>query len=198
MSKRLAAVPDTDEELLYILGRLEEVLLALVPVEPDDEPAPIGLGADALEAVQNIRSAVAAAERGPTVQLIASGGNFELIPVRFVELDDGELAAVGEAVAALGLALLPGGAEMAADVLAGFADDAAKPADLVADFARAHGLVDLAADDDTRALADRLPRENTRVVLTPSEEAAYQRLTERALAMFHLNDPLARFLYRGP
>jgi len=122
MAGRLVAVPDTDQELTHLLGRLEEVLLALVAVEADDEPASAGLGTDALDAVQDIRGAVLAAERGPTAQLYASDGTFELIALRFVELDEAQLAAVGEAVADLGLALLPGGDEFAHDVLSGFAE----------------------------------------------------------------------------
>jgi len=250
MAARLVAVPDSDGELTHDLGRLEEVLLQLQPYEPDDDPAPLGLGADALAALQRILGAILAAERNPTAKLLASGGTFELIPLRFVDLDDGDLGAVGEAVAALGLALLPGGDEFAEDVLREFVDDRRKeqPGDLVASFARAHGVIDLAPDDDTRLLAAKVaagcPRCNgrgwsplakpldqrlaesevtgiplselspswmkapcpdcegsgkvARVVLTVEEERAYKRLTDRVLAMFHLNDPLARFLYRGP
>lgn len=203
MSPRLVAVPDTDEELTHILGRLEEVLLHLVPVEPGDDPAPAGLGSAALKAVQDLRGAVLAADRGPTAQLYASNGSFELVPVRFVELDEADLAVTGEAVAALGLALLPTGDEFTHDVLKEFAGHDRgfvvqdRPEDLVASFARAHGLVDLAPDADTWTLAGRLAGETGRVVLTVDEEAAYKRLTDRALAMFHLNDPLARFMYRG-
>jgi hypothetical protein len=197
MARRLVAVPDTDEELVLLLGRLEEVLLALVPVESDDEPPPISLGAVAVAAVQNIRGAIVAAEHGPTAQLLGRGGTFELLPMRFVELDDVDLAALGAAVAALGMSLLPGGDEFTHELLAGFADDPARPSELVAGFARAHGLVDLAADADTWTVAGRIAGETGRVVLSAAEETAYQRVTDRALNMFFLNDPLVRFLYRG-
>ena len=73
-----------------------------------------------------------------------------------------------------------------------------KSTELVAGFARAHGLLDLAPDDDTRQLAELVEGRTGRLVLTVDQEAAYRRLTDRALAMFHLSDPLARFLYRGP
>ena len=36
-----------------------------------------------------------------------------------------------------------------------------------------------------------------RLVLTPDELAAYQRVTERIVATWHGNEPLERFLYRG-
>jgi len=194
---RLVAVPDTDGELTTSLGRLEEVLLQLQPYEAGDDPAPLGLGEVALEALQRILGRVLAAERGPTPELIASGGTFELIPVRFVELDNGDLGAIGQTIAALGLALLPGGEEAAAEVLREFIDDREQPSDLVASFARAHGLLDLAPDDDARLLAAVTEGKTGRVLLTVDEERAYKRLTDRVLAMFHLNDPLARFLYRG-
>ena len=196
MGLRLVAVPDTDGELAHDLSRLEEVLLHLQPYEADDETAPLGLGAVALDALQRILGTVLAAKRGPTPELIASGGTFELIPVHFVELDDDGLAAVGEAIAALGLALLPAGDEMAAEVLREFVDEREQPSDLVARFARAHGLLDLAPDEDTRLLAAVIDGKVGWVFLTIEEERAYKRLTERMLAMFHLNDPLARFLYR--
>jgi hypothetical protein len=188
-----------DGELTYLLGRLEEVLLHLVPVEPDDEPAPAGLDAAALEAIQDIRGAVLAVERGPAAQLYAFGGTFGLVPLRFVEVEEVDLAAVGEAVAALGLTQLHAGNEWACEVLACLTGRSG-PAELVAIFARAHGLVDADADADadTLTLARRLAGETGRVVLTVDEEAAYKRLTDRALAMFHHNDPLARFVYRGP
>jgi hypothetical protein len=192
---RLVAVPETDGELAHHLGRLEEVLLILQPYEPGDEPPPLGLGQIALEALQRISGTVAAAERGPTVELMASGGTFELIPLRFVELDEADLAAVGEAVAALGLALMR--STETADVLAEFADRREHPSDLVSGFARAHGLLDLDPDEDTRRLAAIVGGTTGRTVLDVDEERAYKRLTDRALAMFHLNDPLERFAYRG-
>jgi len=40
MAARLVAVPDTDEELLILLGRLEEVLLALVQTSPTNTVSP--------------------------------------------------------------------------------------------------------------------------------------------------------------
>ncbi len=194
----LAAVPDTDGELAHHLVRLEEVLLQLQAYEPDDEPAPIGMGGDALAGVQRIVGEVLRAERAPTPMLVTSGGTFKLVPLRFVDLDDADLAAVGQAIAALGLALLPAGDERAAEVLREFADG--DPIDLVGTVARAHGAIDLAADDDTRLLAARISGEMGRIVLSVEEEEAYKRLTERVLAVFHLSDPLARFLYRpsGP
>jgi hypothetical protein len=197
MARRLVALPDTDGELVFLLGRLEEVLLALAPIDADDEAPADALGPVALQAAQNIRAGVLAAERRATAQLFAAGGTFELVPVRVVDLDESDLAALGAAVAAFGSALLPAGDGFTAEVLAGFAHDRAQPAQLVAGFARAHGLLDMAADGDTLSLAARTAGAAGAVVLSAAGEAAYERLTDRALAVFHGNDPLARFLYRG-
>jgi hypothetical protein len=197
MARRLVALPDTDGELAFLLGRLEEVLFALAPFDTDDEAPPDALGAVALEAAQHIRAAVQAAERRPTAQLFAPGGTFEMIPVRVVDLDENDLASVGAAVAALGAALLPAGDEFTAEVLSDFSDDRVQPGQLVAGFARAHGLIDMAANGDTLTLAARTAGDASPVVLSAAEAAAYERLTDRALAVFYDNDFLARFLYRG-
>jgi hypothetical protein len=197
MTKRLSALPDTEGEVAHHLGRLEEVLIHLQPYDADNEPAPADLGTDALDALGSILGAVLAAERTPAVQLLGSAGTFELIPLRFVTLDDADLATVGQAIAALGRALLPAGDELAAAALREFTAQSEAAADLVASFAQAHGLLDLAPDDDTRTLASLIVSRSDPVILTSDQEAAYERLTGRALAMFHLNDPLARFLYRG-
>jgi hypothetical protein len=194
----LVAIPDTDGELLHLLRGLEDVLLALVPFEPDDQPAPIGLGPDALEAVQRIWSAVSGAERGDTPELIASDGRFELVPLRFVKVEEAHLAAVSQAVTVLRLELLPAGDEYTADVLREFSDDTPDgPGALVAGIARAQALIDLDADNDSWLLHERIADQTGRVVLSPIEEAAYKRLTDRVLEAFHVRDPLARFVYRG-
>ncbi|HVA41929.1 MAG TPA: hypothetical protein VNF50_00435 [Acidimicrobiales bacterium] len=205
---RLVAVPDTEGELGTLLEDLEEVLLALLPgdgrLEDDDPlPAPLGDGT-ALEALRRIESEVLPAERVPAVSPLAPDGHFELVPLRFVRLDPADLATLAEALAALGLATLPGRNELVGDVLderaAGrrrLGEQGRSVGELVADFARAHGLLDLVPDADTELLADRLDNRAGRVVLTGDEHEAYRRLTERALAMFHSGDALARFLYRG-
>lgn len=197
MTERLRILPDTDGEVAHHLSQLEEVLLQLQPYDEEDDPAPAGLGPDALEALRRILQAVLATERTAAVQLLA-GGNFELVPLRVVDLDPADLTTVGGAIAALGHALLVKD-ELVTDIVENFSVGPHQtPNDLVASFARTHGILDLAPDDDTRTLADLITGAGTGpVVLTSRQEAAYERLTGRALAMFHLNDPLARFLYRG-
>ncbi|MDP9388688.1 MAG: hypothetical protein M3Q48_12445 [Actinomycetota bacterium] len=198
----LVAVPDTDGELLALLGVLEQVLTSLGPFDDDPEDwrqlaSPLG-DCLALDALRQVISELAAAERSPAPQPVAPDGHFELVPLRFLTLDAADLVVIGEAVAALGRATLPGVDEFVAEVLAEYASDRRqRPAELVAGAARAHGLLDLCANADTVLLAERLARGSDPVVLTPPELAAYERLTERVLAMFHAGDPLARFLYRG-
>jgi hypothetical protein len=190
---RLVAVPDSDGELAHHLGRLEEVLIHLQPYDDEDDPAPAGLGPDALEALRRVLGAVLAAERTPAVQLLGAAGTFELVPLRVLDLDSGDLATVGQAIAALGHALLVKD-ELVSEVLREFsAGPHEAPSDQVASFARAHGILDLAPDDDTRTFAAIVAAGTRPVVLTSHQEAAYERLTGRALAMFHLNDPLARY-----
>ena len=198
---RLVAVPDIDGELLALLGALEEILISVGPFEddPEDWHAPASLGdGRALEALRRVISELADAERSPAPQPLAPDGRFELVPVRFLTLDGPDLAVMAQAIAALGQATLPGADEFVADVLAEHAAGGRqRPADLVAGAARAHGLLDLAADVDTVLLAGRLTGASGPVVLTAPELAAYERLTERVLAMFNPGDPFERFVYRG-
>ncbi len=105
--------------------------------------------------LQRVLGVILAAEGGPRVQLVASGGAFELIPLRFVILDDGDLRVLGEAITALGVALLPGGDELAAAVMGEYAD--------------ALGVIALAWDHDTWLLSGRLAGRSRRVVLNVSE-----------------------------
>jgi hypothetical protein len=55
------------------------------------------------------------------------------------------------------------------------------------------------SDDDTHNLTALLAgADESPVVLTPEQEAAYRRLTSQALAMFHLNEPSPAFSTEGP
>jgi hypothetical protein len=197
VTRRLVALPDTDGEAALLLGRLEEVLLALAPVDDDDETPPGDLGQLAVEAVRNVGAAVRAAERGRHAPTFAADGTFELVPLIFADLDDRDVDRLGAAVAALSAALSPVGDERSREILSSFAGDPAQTTRLVAGFDRVLRLVNAAADADTWLLAARLVHAPGPVVLSGAEEAAYRRLTERALSVFHDNDPLIRFLYRG-
>ena len=195
--RRLVVVPDTGGELAFVLGRLEEVLLALQPFEAEDAPAPADLGREALVAVEGLVMAVLEAERLPAVELVAPDGEFRLVPLRLVQLGEQQLVVAATALAAVGRALLPGGDAWVAEVLSDMRRDGEDVSELVASAARGHGLLDLAEDDDTRLLAGLLAGREGLLVLDVTAYGAYRRVTERALAVFHLNDPLARFVYRG-
>lgn len=197
--RRLVAVPDPEGELLAVLGVLEEILLSLVPhpndpKEWDPPDSPLGDGT-ALAAIQNVAAAVANAERSPAPQLITPDGGFELVTLRFVEVDGADIAVIAQALAALDRATLPAGDEFVGDSLRGYGRT--DPSNFVTSAFRVHALLDLTPNNDTRTLADRLGAAAGRVVLEPSEYAAYERLTERVLRTFHKGDPLARFVYRG-
>jgi len=173
------------------------MLSCLQPDEEDVEPAPLGLGAPAVTAVGRIRRAIVAAEKGSPVQLLHSGGTFELIPLRFVLLDDGDVEVVGVAAAGLAVALLPGGDEVVAAVITEFVDGhrGEQPGDVVANLVRTLSVIGLPSDSDTWLLAARLTGLSGRVVLGVGEQGAYERVTGRVLAMFHMTDPVARLLY---
>ena len=104
--------------------------------------------------------------------------------------------AAGRAIAQLGAALLPGGDPDTYDALGQFARHCQARQDLVVNFAQAHGILDLAPDDYSRFLVETLVREQGRVVLSPVQDQAYGRLSQRFLDL-QLNHPLARFLFRG-
>ena len=103
---------------------------------------------------------------------------------------------VKAATAALGSALLPGGDSHAREVLGNFVRAGETPEDLIARFAQAHAVLDLAVDDDMVLLADTLIDKTGRVVFTGDQDQAYRRYTDRVLAL-NFNDPLDRYLYRG-
>jgi hypothetical protein len=198
LDTRLVAIPDTDGQLLHLLSRLGEVLVALAMVEPDDLPPAVGLGPDAVEAVRRAWSAVDQAERAPTPRLVAADGRFELIPLRFVELREVDLARIAQAVTILRLALQPAGDVVVSEALDRVMSNSPDgPGTLVADFARSHALLDLGGDDDTRLLVERLTGATGRVVFTPAEEASYRRVADRVLEAFRIQEPLARLLGRG-
>lgn len=195
-SSRLVVIPDTDGDLADALGLLEEVLLHLQPYEPDDEPAPPGLGADELHALQRIAMRIYAEERAETPDLYTPDGTFNYPPLRFVTLLSEDLDVVGTAIAALGAALAFGDDGYARHALNNFQRGRQTPEELIVRLAQTHATLDLAVDDDTRLLARTLIDKTGRVVLTPDQNQAYRRYTDRILAL-NLDNPFDRYLYRG-
>jgi hypothetical protein len=197
---RLVVIPDTDGDLGHSLGVLEEVLLQLQPNDDDDDDdlATPGLGLDELHALQRVAMRVFAAERAETADLYRAGAKpFQYLPLRFVTLLVEDLALVGRAITVLGLALHDPAYELAREAMASFCGQRQGAGDLVVEFAQAHGVLDLAPDDDMILLASTLANVTGPVVLSAEQDLAYVRYTDRVLAM-HLNSPFDRFLFRGP
>jgi hypothetical protein len=201
---RLVAIPDTDGELVLWLDRLEELLITLSPLPGDPEdwepPAPPLGDGSALAALQRLSVAVHAAERTEPPALIAPNGRFELVPLRFVRVDPADIARVADGLAALGRATLAGGDQLVADALADHAHHhRLAVAEFVAGCTRAHAVLDQPSNNDDADLLVGLHwHSEERIVLNTVENAAYQRVTDEHLAVFHLDDPLARFVHRGP
>ncbi len=206
---RLVVLPDNDGEIVHWLGVLEEILLQHQPFDEDDDPTPEGLGPDELHAVQRISMRIYAAERADTPQLYKPGptpaggtpGTFNYLPLRFITVLVEDLALVGKAIAHLGQALLPSGDDCTRQIVEDFArrgpgGHQQKTTDMVVEFARAHGTLDLAVDDDMRLLCSTLIRETGPVMLILDQDHAYCRYIERVLAV-NLNSPFDRFLFRG-
>jgi hypothetical protein len=181
---RTVVVPDLDGELLATLGQLEELLLMLPGDEDGDElPEPFAHD-EALGAIRRIRAALRPTQRlvddaARPGRLLAPDGRYEHIPLTPVELDEGDLSLLGSTARALGAAAR-------FSVLGETLDDAAAidphktPAALVEGLARLHGVLDLELTDDARALLPKLRAGVIgEVVLTPTEDAAYNRTVDR-------------------
>ena len=193
-------IPDTDGELMLWLDRLEELLLSLTPHADDADPwapptAPLGSGT-ALAALQRLSIAVHQAERAGAPTLIAPDGRFELVPLLLLRVDPADVATLAQAIIILGQINVADGDEIITDVLADLAIcHGLATRDFIAGCSRALTVLNQGATDDTEALAAAIASAQGRIVLTPSQHAAYLRVTGEHIAVFHLNDPLAHFIY---
>lgn len=187
--------------------------------EPWDLPDPFADRA-ALDAFGRVWDALAAVldelrpgqPAGP--RLLGPDGRYEHMPVRLAELDQADLETLAAAVTvanralsvtALGddpqqrrqlrdLAKLLGLIEVDTDLWPLHAAPTTA-ADLLRPLARLVAVLDLPADADTAALVAALGDRAGDVVLTPSEEAAYRRLTRRWNLLLTDANPLHRYLY---
>lgn len=200
--RRLVAVPDTDGDVRAALNRLDELLGAVIGDgrdEPSLSPMVDGqLTPAARQALWRLSDAVAEAERGPVAQPVAPDGRYELVPLAWAEAERADLVAVGLAVEAVGRAWGASADEDVADVVVALAEGyGMKPEDLVAEAARLHGLLSLPWDADAALLTSILPVGAGRVVLDEASHAAYQRLVNHILGIWHVGDPFGPWLYRG-
>lgn len=194
---RPVAIPDTQGEIQGALSNLEE-LLAVAGSDadyPDDTP----LVSDAARnAVARLWAAVHAAEEGSPAQPVAPDGRYELVPVAWAQVEAADLTQLGLTVHDIGRAWAAKIDDPVVDVLEDVAGRRSrKPEDLIAEAARLHGLLSLPWDDTVSTLHAALPPGAGRVVLDEAAHAAYQRLVDRVLAIWHVGDDLAPFLYRG-
>jgi len=193
---RRVLLPDLDGELFAATEVLDEVL-ALFAAWAEDDPEiglPVELDRRAADAVTDIRMTIA---RTPAVTVYGPDGDYEHEPLRLVDLPEMAVATFGAAVAALAVVVHGPGAGHLAELVGDIADErGSPPAAMVELAARFHGMLDLDCTDDQRLIAARIePDAGDRVVLTDTEEAAYRRLRDRWVAMWHDYDALARWTY---
>ena len=195
---RLVAIPDTEGEVMAALGRLDELLGAVAAWE--EEPGGAGhlAARPSWEAVRRLVSAVVSAEGKPPAQPVAADGRYELVPLAWAIVERADLVQLGLATQALGRRWALGHDDAVVEALVEAAgNDGAKPEDRIAEAARLHGLLSLPWDNDVSLLARVLPAGAGRVVLDEATGAAYQRVVDRILGIWHAGDPLAPYLYRG-
>jgi hypothetical protein len=216
-------VPDLEDELVFVLAQVEEVLLTLSAWESDPDapaelPAPLA-GRRALDALNRIQGLITPTQTrvdrggaevpvtvGPA-RLLGPNGRYEHRPLRLVALDQVDLDLLSAAAGEMGrtLAAAPGGelaealaagAEAAGSVGAVYETTTPDPVTIVASLARALGVLDLAVTADTTLLIARVDvPADTDVVLAPAEEAAYARLADRINTMWADRSRIDRFLY---
>ncbi len=196
---RPVAIPDTDGEVQGALATLGDLVAMVTPDQ--EEGAASGLGtvdSDDGDAVARLAVAVRVAEAGSPAQPIAPDGRYQLTPIAWAHVETADLIQLGLGVQALGRAWASRSDELVVDVLQDMAGTLRrKPEDLIAEAARLHGLLSLPWDDTVSTLFAVLPPGAGRVVLDQGAHAAYQRLVDRILAIWHAGDPLAPYLYRG-
>ena len=198
----LRVVPDLGDELMFVLGQLEELLLTMAVWESEDGarfPAPFAAGA-ALAALREVADAVwptqSRDEANPVPgRLLGPDGRYEHMPLRFVRIASAHLAVLEHAAQVLALVVTH---DDLADALAQHAEaHQTSGAELAGWFSRATSVLDLAWDDDVRALrAAVIAHPSTvDVVLSEAEEAAYGRVADRINALWSYGSGIDRFRF---
>jgi hypothetical protein len=193
-------VPDLEGELVAATEPVEEFLLSAADWATDD-PAirlPPALRRPAAEAVGELRLAIVRAQFRP---LCGPDGWYEHVALAVVSVPEVIVTNFGDAVAAMARhdgdvdELLD---EFCADYPTRFTAQRLTAQQLAETAARFHGVCDLAWGDDQDLLAARLqtaPTDADPVVLTVAEEAAYRRVRDRLVAMWHDFSQLERWVY---
>ena len=189
---RPVAIPDIQGEISGALGDLDEMFAMAGPDAEFPEDVTVITEA-ARDAVGRLSIAVYKAEEGPLAQPVAPDGHYELGAHAKGNLEAADLIQLGLAVQDMGRAWAARSEDPIVDVLQDLAEVHRKPEDLVAEAARLHGLLSLPWD----ATVSTLPAGAGRVVLNGATHAAYERLVDRILGIWHAGDVLAPILYRG-
>lgn len=180
---RTCVVPDLGDELIAALVRLNAVLLDLDGADPDSVPPPVTGGA-ALAAFDDLWNALCPTQRQDN-HLIAPDGFSRHKPLSFLGISIVDLDILGATAQTLGL-LLARGNEIVRDTLGAYTRGGESAADVVADIACIHGLLDLRATSDTRLLQRCVcnAEAGTDVMLSPEANAAYVRTIGRLNQMW--------------
>ena len=167
----VVTLPHTDGELTYALGEIEELLLLLIPEDPEDDVGlpPSVMTPHAAAALHRLAGYVAETEHHePAVQPIAPDGRFELVPLFFARLGRAQRERLTAAVVDL---------VDIKDVVADYMGSTEGAQQLLSQAERLVALLHLPWDDDVARLHALLDREEAaigptgRVVLTPDEGA---------------------------
>lgn len=212
-----------DGEAHALLWRSEDLLLQLAANEEHAEPGteswhlpqPLA-GRVALDALYRIWDAPVLVDEQchpSTGRTLAPDGRYEHAPLRLIPVDQHDIDLLFAAAATCNQALTPGfdnGSVEYADLrelLHAIEPDPDlwpnrnvpdTPGGVVDPLVRLVTLLDLAPDTDIELLTQRLTTDNTannNIVLSPNEEAAYQRFATRWVAILSDGDPLQRWLY---
>lgn len=199
---RRLVVPDLDDELNDFTEPLDEALrhLAGTASDPDAAPLPPILAGPGSEALAELRYAIHTAT---PIVLRGPDGRYEHEPLRLVDVEAADVAMLGQLLAELRRVVVETGYhgdvdEYLNDFLADYPQAELDSGQALELLARFQGVVDL---DNSAALAildGPLERARTglaRVVLTDDEEAAYRRLRDRWVAMWHDHSSIERWLY---
>jgi hypothetical protein len=189
-------LPELDGEIFALTGPLEELLLALADGAEEEPALPAALHQPAADALGHLRVAI---RNAPIAHLYAPDGHYEHEPLAVVTVDNETITLFEAAVAELSAALQPGGRPDVAEFLDDWADERHTTVEaIVALASRVHQLCHLSSGSDHDLLAPQLEAASAggeRTVLSHQQEAAYRRLRERFVAVWHDGDPLARWMY---
>jgi hypothetical protein len=206
-------VPDLDDELVHALHQLEELLLTLAAWESDpDEPARLPeplAGEVALAAVRAVWAGVRPTQSvgdHPAYpgRLLGPDGRYEHRPLRLALLDPADVAVLSRAGQVLGLALATQPHGELAEAMAAGAEAAAlsygsvpTPGELVETIARVAGVLTPPDTGDARVLAELFADAGHEedIVLTTTQETAYQRITDQLNGVWALGSGLTRYTY---